>query len=738
MNPLRQFAEWFDVRPGEGRPVVLSFLSAFLVIGFLILAKSLREAFYLTLFDVETLPYITVAVAVASVPTIGLFARLMARHDPHRVLSATLAVEAIGLLVLWRLADQAAVATVVFYLWTAVGALLLTSGFWIVTSEHFALRGAKRLFGLIGAGGTAGAMVTGNSLAWISSRVDTMVTLVPGLVVILVLFFVAQSLMPHRAGESRHAVSDEDATRTTVRESFRLVWQSPHLRTLASIVFAATVASTLVDFQFKDLAQQNLSTTRQLASFFGTFYGWAGAVALAIQLLLSARLMSRAGVAGTLAVLPGMFLLGAIGVLLLPSLAMVTLARGGVYTLRKSLYRSALEVLYVPLPALVRRKTKTFIDSTIDAVADGWAAGIIFLLVTLLGMPSRYLSFIIAAVALYMLFLSRRIGREYLRTLTGRMVEARERGGGGQMDTSFDRRDLLTASFTQLDLAAALSEARAARRPQPAGGRTARNAATPAPNRTPGEADALLRDLARDSRYRAAVDRLVELDADAEEALVAALRDPATDFVIRRRIPAVLARIGGPASEDALLEVLTATRFEVRYRAALALVRRRKQGLPTSKQDWKPLVWDAVRRETGRDRPVWELQRLLDGTEEHDDLVSGRIGIRGQLSLEHTFRLLSLVLDAKHVRSAFQGIVLRDEELMNFALEYLEHVLPPDVRARLWPFIGDESAQRQERQIRSLDHVVSDLMETGATLFGSEESREALRRILEDRGPNAE
>ena len=182
MNPLRWVRDWFDVRPEEVRAVVVSFLGAFLVIGFLILAKSLREAFYLTLFDVKTLPYITVAVAVASVPTVGLFAKLMSRHDPHRVLNATLAVEAIGLLVLWRFADQAAVATVVFYMWTAIGALLITSGFWIVTSEHFELRGAKRLFGLIGAGGTAGAMVTGNSLAWISSRISTLLPLVPGLV----------------------------------------------------------------------------------------------------------------------------------------------------------------------------------------------------------------------------------------------------------------------------------------------------------------------------------------------------------------------------------------------------------------------------------------------------------------------------------------------------------------------------------------------------------------------------
>ena len=54
-------------------------------------------------------------------------------------------------------------AAVVFYLWTVVATLLLTSGFWIVTSEMFAVREAKRLFGLISAGGALGTFATGLS-----------------------------------------------------------------------------------------------------------------------------------------------------------------------------------------------------------------------------------------------------------------------------------------------------------------------------------------------------------------------------------------------------------------------------------------------------------------------------------------------------------------------------------------------------------------------------------------------
>ncbi|NIR43361.1 MAG: hypothetical protein GWN99_05425 [Gemmatimonadetes bacterium] len=139
----------------------------------------------------------------------------------------------------------------------------------------------------------------------------------------------------------------------------------------------------------------------------------------------------------------------------------------------------------------------------------------------------------------------------------------------------------------------------------------------------------------------------------------------------------------------------------------------------------------AIRAEVGRGRAVWELQNLLDDRES-DDLVARRVGVRGELSLEHAFRLLSLVLEPEVVRAAFHGVVLDDERLKNFSLEYLEQVLPTDVRRRLWPFIGDVSQYQRERSMRPLSDVVSDLVKTGATLFAEGAHREALRRVLEE------
>lgn len=113
-------------------------------------------------------------------------------------------------------------------------------------------------------------------------------------------------------------------------------------------------------------------------------------------------------------------------------------------------------------------------------------------------------------------------------------------------------------------------------------------------------------------------------------------------------------------------------------------------------------------------------------------MVLAQVDRRGARSLEHTFRVLSLVLDPKPMRAAFHGIILDDENLKSYSLEYLEQVLPSDIRERLWLFIGDASRREQERGTRPLGNVVDDLMSSRATLFADGSESEALRRMLAD------
>ena len=72
------------------------------------------------------------------------------------------------------------------------------------------------------------------------------------------------------------------------------------------------------------------------------------------------------------------------------------------------------------------------------------------------------------------------------------------------------------------------------------------------------------------------------------------------------------------------------------------------------------------------------------------------------------FSLLSLVLPREPLKIAFRGVRSADQHLKGTALEYLESVLPADIRHDLWPFLTQESSP--SRQARPQEEIVSDLM----------------------------
>jgi hypothetical protein len=94
----------------------------------------------------------------------------------------------------------------------------------------------------------------------------------------------------------------------------------------------------------------------------------------------------------------------------------------------------------------------------------------------------------------------------------------------------------------------------------------------------------------------------------------------------------------------------------------------------------------------------------------------------------HVFKLLSLVLETAPLRTAFCGLHTTDQGMRGTALEYLDNVLPPDIRERLWPFLEEQRVTRVATRPRS--EIVADLAQAHQSIMLN---LEELRR-REERG----
>jgi AAA family ATP:ADP antiporter len=676
------------VRTQDRAAATIASLMALALIGQQVAGKAIRDALFLSAFHVSSLAWMMMAASVVSIAASFVFARAMSLKSPAWVMKVGLSTSASAFVLEWWLsAAHPGLVAALVYVHIALFGPALVSGFWSLVNERFDPHAAKSLVGRIGAGASIGAVI-GGLLTWLgASRVS-----VPGMLLGLASFNVVAivGLFFLRASESEHerARADEEGL-IDAGSGLQALRELPYLRNLALLIGLASFTELLVDYAFKAETSTHFSGSSALVAFFGPFYTGLSVMALAIQTLFSKRSLDRLGLSGTVALHPLATALGAAVALIRPGMASLLIARGGNGVLRDSLFRSGYELLYTPLPPERKRATKAVIDVGADKLGAVLGAVVVLIHVGHHPVGVRFLLLAVIATCLIALVVARRLSAGYVAAL-GESLKA----GLVRLDVSEVLDSTTRTSLTHaLDRKTILGQIDAL---QGAGGETS----------VPGVAaasdsliDAIV-DLrsSRLDRIRMAIKGAYPVDVrlvpfvipllGRNDVLPDALRylrtaaprctglivdwllDPETPPVVRRRIPRVLKSVMTPRAVAGLLAGLDDPVFAVRYEAAVALaaLTSRDASLSVAPEAVFPRVMKELTQDEGGDRV-----------------------------LDHAFTLLGLVLEREPLRTALRALQTEDRRLRGTALEYLENVVPEDVRLHLWPRIGSGAVQTPPR-----------------------------------------
>ena len=150
------------VRREEIPKVLTLFCYYFAVVAVTIAGKSASDAYFLSRYSKSLLPLMFVAVALAVAIFVDLYTRLSKRLTPGRLLTLTNLLFAASLpLIRLRMEGW---AIPLLYVWMNIIIVIMGLQFWMLAADLFDPRQAKRLFGLIAAGGSVAAMVVGSTL----------------------------------------------------------------------------------------------------------------------------------------------------------------------------------------------------------------------------------------------------------------------------------------------------------------------------------------------------------------------------------------------------------------------------------------------------------------------------------------------------------------------------------------------------------------------------------------------
>jgi len=159
---VNQLAKVLKLRAGEGPRVSLLALQYFCVVAVTIAGKTTRDTYFLSRFDRSYLPLMFVVCAGFVALVSALYARAAGKLQRSSLTNLSYALF-ISVLLLLQI-EMSGAAVPALYVWMEVVLSITTLQFWLQAADSFDPRQAKRLFGLIGGGGSLAAVIVGMGL----------------------------------------------------------------------------------------------------------------------------------------------------------------------------------------------------------------------------------------------------------------------------------------------------------------------------------------------------------------------------------------------------------------------------------------------------------------------------------------------------------------------------------------------------------------------------------------------
>ncbi|MGE4073578.1 MAG: NTP/NDP exchange transporter [Lysobacterales bacterium] len=405
------------VRPEERRVLALSALYFFLVMASYFILRPIRDQMGVA-GGVRNLPWLFTGTMIAMLVISPLFAGLVSRWPRRRFVTWSYRA-----LMACLLAFYAALVTLpdeqlvwvgrAFFIWVSVFNLFAVSVFWAVMADVFHSESSRRLYGVIAAGGSLGALMGGVVTSAMVEAIGAPALLLVSLLMLEIALWCMYAITRDHSVDAAGVSSDgEQVIGGSAIDGFKLAARSPYLLGVCGYMLLYTIGSTFLYFLQAQIVDSTIDGQVAQTAYFANVDIWVNGLTLTLQLFLTGRLMARIGVGVTLALLPVISIIGFMGLGLVPVLAAVVVFTVARRVTNFALSRPAREALFVPLSRSEKYKAKNLIDTAVYRIGDqvgAWANGVLIWL----GFGIAGIAYTAVPLAAIWLALSLWLGKRY-------------------------------------------------------------------------------------------------------------------------------------------------------------------------------------------------------------------------------------------------------------------------------------------------------------------------------------
>jgi AAA family ATP:ADP antiporter len=428
-----------DVRPGEGLTVLLLALNGFLLLAAYYCIRPLRSALLqpvelqlpggTLVKGAEIGSYSGAILAALFLFIVPLYGALASRVSRIRLINSVTTFFIVTLLAFFVIANGAAYPTavgIVFFLWIGVFNLMVIAQFWSFANDLYTPEEGKRLFAIVGFGGSVGAVLGSVVVRMLSSRLGPLPMMIVA-AVILAVCMVLTNVIHRRDHRDRDRAKDKPAEEPIGGRSggFKLVLGERYLLCIGLLTLAGNIVNTggnyIRDATVFAAAEAEAATGAGLTAqqitlnYMADMDFWQNTLSMVLQFFFVSRIFKYFGIGGALFVLP-LIAFGSYGVFaLMPVLAVIRVAKVAENATDYSVQNTVRRALFLPTSREVKYKALQAVETFFWRAGDMLSAVATFVIIQWLQLPVRSYAVFNIIVVVFWLGLAAFLAREYRR-----------------------------------------------------------------------------------------------------------------------------------------------------------------------------------------------------------------------------------------------------------------------------------------------------------------------------------